>query len=146
MTTNRDLAERNLAAEVRAVESGQHVHQDAEGRFYVLSLSTPGVRHYPTAHATAHGLVVFTCSCPNGDRTKLAGEVGCRHDALLARKLERHGLVTFDGRVWRATDAMERMPSGPPNPEGHQGHLIVGRERPRRPEVTRDTPASWLVD
>lgn len=102
--------ERNLAAEVRAVEEGHLCRVDADrGRFLVKADSWDGT--YELTAQAVGDLVRFSCQptpaakAPRGvqrhARQVPLGVAPCKHAALVARRLERAGLVRFDGRLWR---------------------------------------------
>lgn len=104
MTTT---AERNLAAEARAVEEGHHARYDAERHRFLVKSDTSDRTYQLAAHG-APDLVAFSCTCPAGVRRHVpAGTVPCKHSALIARRLERQGLVRFDGTYWVVTEAAE---------------------------------------
>lgn len=93
-----------LAAECRAVEEGHHARwDDARQRFLVKSDSGPR-----TYEVTVRGIVPanhdvapwldFGCTCPAGMRGRTSSRpVPCKHAALVARRLERTGLASWDG-------------------------------------------------
>lgn len=94
-------AETNLAAECRAVEEGHLCRLDrAEHCFVVRSDSTAATyRLHPRG---VDGYVVCDCDCPAGRRAhERMGVTACKHQALVCRRLEREGLVYFDGALWR---------------------------------------------
>lgn len=111
-------AERNLAAEARAVEAGHHARVQEGGWVKVSSDSFAG-KWYEVIFVThIDGLITFTCR-PHGRAaykedhlyasSGRPGQVSCMHAALAARRLEREGLAELDrhGR-WVATEkAME---------------------------------------
>ncbi len=108
--------QRNLAAELRAVEEG-HVARLAleRGVLLVCSDTRPGVVYElrPESH---NGLLYVTCTCPSGSCADRGapGDLACKHAALVARRLERTGLARFDGACWvvteRALDLAEARP------------------------------------
>ena len=103
--------ESNLAAECRALEEGHRLRLTEDGAS-VVSDSTPGVRWIVEATPTAVGAgVMFHChpdrECENGhgDRwSRSPGRGTCKHSSVLARSMERHGLVRWDHGLWVATD------------------------------------------
>lgn len=114
----RSIAERNLAAEVRAVEEGHHaflVERDGRSPYVrVVSDVEPG-RTYRVTAAAGLGGVWFGCT-PSGpalDRchgqivSDHPGVTPCKHAALAARRLERAGILRFDGRLWISTNPPE---------------------------------------
>lgn len=117
-------AQRNLAAEVRAVEEGHQARLDSARRcFTVKSDSTPGVSYdvRVTAGATVDELSIagggslchVECSCPAGQKRKLPGVTPCKHGARVLERLLRHGLVVVDLHgLWRATVAAEQLTLG----------------------------------
>ncbi len=112
---------RNLAAECRAVESGNHARLAADGTaLLVVSESDPGRSRRVTASGAAGAPVMFGCDCPWGEyNSPTHGLAGCRHMATAARRLEREGLIRFDGMLWVATpkdDAANFHPTIPDDP------------------------------
>lgn len=95
---------RNLAAEVRALEEGHNCRLDtARGLFLVKSDTSD--RTYELTAVARDGRVVVSCTCPAGVKRHIPdGHVGCKHSALVCRRLSRAGLARFDGRVWVATE------------------------------------------
>lgn len=124
--------DRTLAAECRAVEEGHRafLEHDAAGPYLrVVSDTTPGL-HYrveATVH-TAGEPIVWTCRpSAEGDHHGLLGNVAgrtpCKHMAVAARRLERHGLAvlqlgplvgTDDTSHWVATPLAAAL--APPAP------------------------------
>jgi hypothetical protein len=90
-----------INAEARAVEEGHHAFVVEGGAIEVVSDSNPGVRYRLTYRGVGSYLVV-SCSCPAGShgRSVALGHLGCKHAALVARRLEREGLAHWDGS-WR---------------------------------------------
>jgi len=111
------VADANLQAEVRFVESGRRMLAHAEGGLRCLSDTHGdlGKAYRVTFHAPYAGsAVVFTCT-PEGERAYEddhlhvvggPGVVPCLHAAGAARRLEREGLIrlTHLGE-WVATAA-----------------------------------------
>jgi hypothetical protein len=124
-----NAAETNLAAEVRAVEEGHHAFDLGGDRFRVVSDTVDGKAYMVSTSAFRAGdLVQFTCSpeevrgADHGPRhTANPGVTGCKHAALVARRLEREGVVVVDRRgMWQATRpvgaaaaAVAELPSNP---------------------------------
>ena len=121
-------AERNLAAETRAVEEGHRAISDGY-RYRIVSDTDPD-KHYrvtPSAHA-AGDFVSFSCS-PTHDGAAdhgyaysgAPGTAGCKHAALAARRLEREGRARLDeagrwvalGPVGAALEAILNRPADP---------------------------------
>ena len=108
------LAERNIAAEARGVETGHRALVHPDGGYRVLSDTYPGKSYRVTYTAPRAGAgLTFSCA-PEGeaayrdDHVRTIGAPGvlpCMHAGLAARRLEREGLARFadDGR-WVATD------------------------------------------
>lgn len=116
---------RNLAAEVRAVEEGHQARLD-DGDVVVVSDTTTGKTYRVSTQAFGDlDLVTFRCR-PEGAgaytddhlaTAPRAGEVGCKHGALAARRLAREGRVTLDGDgQWVATTALGVAADLPANP------------------------------
>lgn len=99
-----------LAAEVRAVEEGHHARWDDARRCFLVK-SDSGPRTYEvTVNAVVPGnrackpWLSFGCTCPAGVKGRHASRpVPCKHAALVARRLERMGLASWDGQQapWR---------------------------------------------
>lgn len=92
-----------LAAECRAVEEGHHARwDDARQRFLVKSDSGPRtyeitVQAVVPANLACAAWLSFGCTCPAGVRGRTSTRpVPCKHAALVARRLERMGLATWD--------------------------------------------------
>lgn len=97
----RRAVERNLGAEVRAVEEGHRCRLDAARGLFLVKSDTSG-RTYELGAKAYDDLVAIHCTCPAGVKRHVpAGQTVCKHAALVARRLEREGLVRFDGRLWR---------------------------------------------
>lgn len=88
-----------LAAETRFVEEGHHVRLDTERHVFLIKSDTRPVTYEITA-STQGSEVRFTCSCPAGRHCRQGTPVPCKHAVGCARRLERSGLVRFDGRRW----------------------------------------------
>lgn len=110
-------AERNLAAEVRAVEEGHRAVVQEGGWVRVVSDVRTG-KWYRVEFAGWRGMpVVFTCR-PGGDgayqgdhrNTTGVGVTPCKHAALAARRLEREGLAHLDAEGKWISDGPE-MPA-----------------------------------
>lgn len=112
-------AERNLAAEVRAVEEGHRAFMQNDGRrdwVKVVSDTHHGKSYRVDLLALLHGEpITFTCS-PHGAaaytddhlvRQVEPGVAGCKHAALAARRLEREGKAELVGGRWVATSRMD---------------------------------------
>lgn len=112
-------AERNLQAEVRAVESGHRCYVDEEtGACRIVSDTHHGKNYIVTFAATEHGPAVFHCE-PTGPRayeddhmavTFDPGVAGCFHSALSARRLARDGLIRLDEATGLWVDAGKVAP------------------------------------
>lgn len=132
-------AERNLAAEVRAVEEGHHallvVPLDAYDRptgppeVTVVSDTRAGKRYQVQATASPGGPIIFTCT-PAGthayddDHQHLQGELGivpCKHAAVAARRLEREHLARLDEASGTWVSAAEAGPVDPTDPAIFEG-------------------------
>ena len=126
----RTPAQRNLEAEVRAVEEGHHalLLRDQRGAYLrVVSDTVPGKEFRVRAYAPQPGdQLMFECE-PHGVeagvndhkfRSAPAGIAGCKHAALAARRLERAGIATFANGRWYATQTVgyERIEAGPADP------------------------------
>jgi hypothetical protein len=104
-------AQRNLAAEVRAVEEGHRAVVQPGGWVRVKSDTVAG-KFYRVEFTGWRGeLVSFSCR-PDGDRayrgdhmaTGGAGVTPCKHAALAARRLELKGLAHLDERGYWISD------------------------------------------
>lgn len=129
-------AERNLAAEVRAVEEGHRALLN--GRIpvalpasfcNVVSDTKPGKRYQVRASASPAGPIIFTCE-PQGrhayedDHLGLTGEPGivcCKHAAVAARRLEREGLARLDATTGCWVDTRGAEPVDPTDPTIFEG-------------------------
>lgn len=111
-------AERNLNAEVRAVEEGHRAFMQNDGRrdwVQVVSDTHHGKTYRVDFLAfDVDNPIVFTCT-PHGTaaysgdhlvRQVEAGVTGCKHAALAARRLEREGQAELRGGLWVATSKM----------------------------------------
>jgi hypothetical protein len=92
----------NIAAEVRAVEEGHLCRLDAQRHCFIVR-SDSGPRTYELRPGAMGDLLTVSCTCPAGikGRQRPAGTVGCKHAALVARRMEREGFAHFDGESWR---------------------------------------------
>lgn len=110
MTTN---AERTLASEVRAVESGKHARLAGDGRTLLVKGEDHPDLTYRVRVTVVAGTVVFEC-----DHAVQLGfadgpermTVPCRHSSTAARRLEREGFLRWDGGVWTPTDKAPDAP------------------------------------
>lgn len=112
----RRATTRNLSAECRAVEEGHCARIDANRGVFVVTSDTHPDRSYDVvanAVGTVMGYVVTHCTCPAGRRRLEPGDVGCKHAALVCRRLEREGLAAFDGRRWVTTERCDDLPAVP---------------------------------
>lgn len=99
----RSDAERNLAAEVRAVEEGHRAVELDVNTFRVVSDTRPGKHYVVTVGGWRDGDAVFRCT-PRGDGaygddhrdTTTVGVVPCKHAAVAARRLEREGTLALN--------------------------------------------------
>lgn len=121
-STEQRVAERNLAAEVRAMDEGHACRIDhSRGVFVVVSDTYPW-QYVLTARAV-DGLVVLSCTAEHKPsapgvvipaqiqhhaRRSGPGVLGCKHAARVVQRLKRAGLVRLgtDGR-WYATEKAE---------------------------------------
>jgi hypothetical protein len=88
-----------LACEERGLREGHRARVLDDGTILVKASSGEG-SYQVWVGGVRDGLLVLRCSCPSGDyRTRLA--VPCKHAALAARRLEREGLVRWEGGGWR---------------------------------------------
>lgn len=94
--------ERTIAAEARAVEEGHHTFIVVGGAIEVVSDAVPRLR-YRLTYRGVNGYLVVSCTCPAGARGRsvVLGGLGCKHSALVARRLSREGLARWDGGAWR---------------------------------------------
>ncbi|MDQ2781797.1 MAG: hypothetical protein M3Y26_04575 [Actinomycetota bacterium] len=108
MTTT---AAANIAAEVRGIESGRNCRWSASDHCFIVH-SEGSDRTYELSVSAADDLLVISCTCPAGtkgaQRPRPAGVQGCKHRAILARRLERAGHAHFgtDGRWHVSTDLL----------------------------------------
>lgn len=107
MGDRRTPAERTLDAEVRAVEHGHHARLAGDGHhFHVRGEDHPDLTYSVNIKAVGE-TIVFTC-----DHAMVLGFtaspqrtfVPCQHAALCARRLEREGLLRWDGGRWLPTE------------------------------------------
>ncbi len=105
------IPQRNLSAEVRAVEAGHHARLAPDHRSFLVSSDTrPGVT-YTVVPVGVGGLVRSVCDCPAGRSRGAAtglGSVPCMHCSVVLRRMEREGLVRFDG-LWHVTELAEEL-------------------------------------
>lgn len=100
--------DRSIAAEARAVAEGHKAFlgHDTDGVFVrIVSDTTHGKWYRVVAHAPVgeHGAVMFTCRPQgtgagrgdHGTKASVDGTIGCKHQALAARRLERAGLIRW---------------------------------------------------
>jgi hypothetical protein len=117
----RGAAQRNLAAECRAVEEGHNCRIDHTRGVFVVRSDTSPVQYVLTCHAV-NGLLSFSCtpealepgfvvsrSLHLHSRRSALGVLGCKHAARCAQRLERAGLAYFDGTYWRSTEKAEEL-------------------------------------
>jgi hypothetical protein len=124
----RPVAERNVAAEVRAVEEGHRALLNEDGSIRVVSDTRPG-KAYRVEFTGIGGAARFTCR-PEGDHayhddhrqiTAECGALPCKHAAVAARRLERQGLLRVAGMSdnpyaagsWILTDEAQAELSSP---------------------------------
>lgn len=107
----RTAAHSNLLAEARAIEEGHHARFDAEHRRFLVK-SDNGPRTYELTARGVGGRLVVSCTCPAGVRRSVpAGSVACKHQARVARRFEREGLVQWVNGIWRITPKAESLTS-----------------------------------
>lgn len=121
MTPTR-FAQKNLAAEVRAIEEGHRAVLQDDGTILVVSDTHHGKAYrVRTLPCRAGETVTFLCE-PEGDAcysddhqtAQGTGVVPCKHAALLARRLEREGLVRLaPWGQWIATAKAIAAPAVP---------------------------------
>jgi len=124
-----------LAAELRAVEDGHHAWAQPDGTILVKAESTraprpegpppaaprlpgmdaqPPTRYRVQVEGIEDGLVMLSCTCRSGfHRSRMP--VPCKHAALAARRLEREGLLRWDGG-WRARHPLPAARAELPEP------------------------------
>lgn len=125
------VAERNVAAESRAVEDGHRAFVQDGGWVKVVSDTYDGKWYRVEFVTHIDGLISFDCrpDGPNAYRddhlaaSSTPGSVPCKHAALAARRLEREGLANYDdhGRwtvdstllSWIEAKLAARLPSNP---------------------------------
>lgn len=121
-----NTAERNLAAEARAVEAGHRAFVQPGGWIRVSSDTHGDLgKHYRVEFTSSPGAPIrFTCT-PIGPmafrddhlhaESGRPGMVPCMHAALAARRLEREGLAELDETgLWRdAREFVSRQPEDP---------------------------------
>lgn len=107
MGSRRPVPERNVAAEVRAVEEGHRARVQEDGSVNVTSDTHGDLGKWFHVTFVAHvdGLISFSCR-PEGPMaykddhlaaSSTPGSTPCKHAALAARRLEREGLAQYDG-------------------------------------------------
>jgi hypothetical protein len=121
----RTAAERNLAAEARAVEEGHRAVLDNDGSkpfIKVVSDTHEGKAYRVDAMPVgmAGEAVAFVCQ-PTGRKafqddhyvsSAEPGVTACKHAAVAARRMEREGLIELaDDGYWRATTKAVPPPS-----------------------------------
>lgn len=115
-------AERNIAAEKRAVEEGHRAFVQPGGWVKVVSDTYDG-KWYVVTYVDSGNGIRFSCR-PDGrmafrddhlETNAEPGVVPCKHAAVAARRLEREGLARFDPiGIWRSTVLRELPPSDDP--------------------------------
>lgn len=116
-----NIAERNLAAEVRAVEEGHRAYVMEGGWVRVVSDTYEGKSYRVEFRAGFVGEgVTFTCDPEEGRKlyqddhlhveSRVPGHTPCKHAALAARRMEREGLVRMERGLWVATEKSGRKP------------------------------------
>lgn len=114
----RTHAERTLAAEERAVVEGHRARLFSDGKPYVRvkSDTVEGLHYRVSASGLPTGEVVFTCEPESFEHathrtlvSEVSGHLPCKHCAVAARRLERAGIVTWDGGLWRLTDVQRAV-------------------------------------
>lgn len=99
----------NIAAEVRAIESGRNCRWSPADHCFIVR-SEGSDRTYELSASAADDLLVISCTCPAGVRgaQRPAGQCGCKHRSLVARRLERMGHAHFgtDGRWHVSADLL----------------------------------------
>lgn len=115
MASRSTIAERNVAAEARAIEEGHRAYVQDGGWVKVVSDTYRGKWFHVEFVAHVDGLISFSCrpEGPNSYRddhlaaSARPGSVPCKHAALAARALERHDLAVYDGHGrWSITSTM----------------------------------------
>lgn len=99
------VAERNVAAEARAVEGGRRAFVQDGGWVKVVSDTYDGKWYHVEFVTHIDGLISFSCrpEGPNAYRddhlaaSSTPGSTPCKHAASAARRLEREGLANYDG-------------------------------------------------
>lgn len=112
MGSRLTTAERNVAAEARAVEDGHRARVQDGGWVKVTSDTYDGKWYRVEFVAHLDGLISFSCR-PEGRgayaddhlaASASPGSVPCKHCALAARRLERERMATYDGHGrWSVT-------------------------------------------
>lgn len=97
---------RTIAAEARCLEEGHHAL--TEGRRFRIVSDTTDLRYRVTVEASRAG-VLFRCDHPivrgfAGTCVSVMGATGCKHSALVARRLEREGVLVWTDAGWDLTD------------------------------------------
>lgn len=98
-SADQRTAARNIAAEVRGVEEAHLCRWDGH-QFVVRSDSGPRTYELSVSASVPDHRLVISCSCPAQRSQVSAGQLGCKHRALVARRLERMGFARFDGVRW----------------------------------------------
>lgn len=105
---------RSHLAELRAKEAGHNAVLRGDGSVSVLSDTTPGLHWVVRAFSGAEGdPVLFECRADNPSlalgrghfplTSEIPGCCKCQHMATAAARLEREGLIAWDGGVFVAT-------------------------------------------
>lgn len=120
----RNHAAYALAAELRAVEEGHHAWAQPDGSLLVKAESGEAaadaidagrrMRYRVRVEGVEDDLVVLSCTCRSGfHRARLP--IPCKHAALAARRLEREGLLRWEGG-WRPRIPPRVARAGIPEP------------------------------
>lgn len=99
-----DVREYTLRAEARAVEEGHRAIALEGDRFRVVSDTYFDVDYTVDPKAVPGHPLTLRCSCPAGVK-RVGRPVPCKHAALVARRLEREGLVEWRHGLWYVADA-----------------------------------------
>ena len=106
----RSTEQRTLDAEVRGVEEGHHVFVNADGTYKVVSEVTGEA--LTVSAVFDRGVPVFSCDHEVVRRlgaqlpsvSEVPGACPCKHAALVARRLEREGLIVNVDGLWSPTE------------------------------------------
>lgn len=109
--TRRTPTQRTIDAEVRAVEEGHHARLGGGGKRFLVKSDTKLDTTYRVGVQLVAGVVVFECDhisywAPGEPPQRTF--VPCKHGALCARRLEREGMLRWDGERWQPTDRVLR--------------------------------------